>query len=545
MLIAGAQTLDLHKPEVNALNVFPVPDGDTGTNMTMTLQSVIAEMQQLNADADLSAVGQALSTGSLMGARGNSGVILSQLFRGLAQGLTGKRSINTREFAQSLQRGVDTVYKAVLRPTEGTILTVARESAHAALEAANKQSDFAAVMAAVLDQAKKTLEKTPTMLKVLKQAGVVDAGGKGLVYIFEGFLAVLEGRQVELNVPAQPVEVSAKASGLKEHVHLDTEDIKFQYCTEFILRGPADREALRSFYADMGDSVLVIGEGDVTKVHVHTNSPGRALDKAQEYGELSRIKIDNMKEQHRNLNFDAEEVAGAEVEAEPAAVEVKPLGVVAISSGNGFKDIFLSMGVDQVVSGGQTKNPSTEDIWEAVKQVPAETVAILPNNKNIIMAAEQVAQLAGDRQRIIVLPTTTVPEGLAAMLAYESQPIDGRTVDDIAAAMKAAYRYVKTGSVTYAVRDSHGLGVDAKAGDIIALSGKEIVASGPDLNQVAAALIDGMLEDVELVTIYSGEGVSLDQANSLKDRVMENHPDIEIEVHEGGQQVYYYIISAE
>lgn len=531
MLLAGARCLEQNRATVDALNVFPVPDGDTGTNMNLTMQSVV---QAILAEQEphVGRLGAACASGSLMGARGNSGVILSMFFRGFGRYLEGKESISSLQLVEAMQQGVDTVYKAVRKPVEGTILTVMRESAQAGLIAARRHDDVAHVMQAVVRQAEEALRHTPELLPVLKQAGVVDAGGQGLVFIYHGFLDAVEGRAIPtVSEPVPPVEPTLDRP-------LDTADIKFAYCTEFMIKSPRINEAdMHQLLEPLGDSLLVLGDAQVLKVHVHTNDPGLALQTGLKYGELTGIKIENMKEQHTAL-YSQETVPAQEINA---AEPPKLVGVVAVVAGDGMAEIFQSFGVDVIVRGGQTMNPSTEELRQAVDEVNAEHVIILPNNKNIIMTAEQVSEVTD--KKVHVIPTRTLPQGLGALLGYVAEPGD---LGVMLGNMERNSLQVKSGQVATAVRDHSCPVGEVKQGDYIGMFEKEIDVIGYELPEVVLDTIARMVDDDSgVITLFYGEGVSAEDAADLAARVEALYPDLEVEVHSGGQPVYHYIISVE
>jgi DAK2 domain fusion protein YloV len=526
MLLAGAASLANHKDEVNSLNVFPVPDGDTGTNMNLTVESANREISKANITS-IKELAEALAMGSLMGARGNSGVILSQIFRGLAKGLAGSERVTPAVFANALQIGVETAYKAVIKPVEGTILTVAKNAARAAMKHARSQ-DLNALMELVLAEAQATLAKTPEMLPVLKQAGVVDAGGKGLCYIFAGWLDYLEGRAV-----APPRDTAAISPGAQGQV--EETDLKYCYCTEFIVTGDdLSEEVFRTELEKHGDSLLVVGTSGLIKVHIHTNNPGLVLDFALTQGkELQDIKIDNMRYQHRET---IDEPVAPEISSEP-----KLNGVITVSAGPGLADIFKSMGVDYVVMGGQTMNPSTEDFLQAIAEVKADRIVILPNNGNILMAAQQAAEVA-DRP-VAVVPSKTIPQGLAAMLNYSP---DEEDLAFLASQMEAGLTQVKTGQVTYAVRDSVFDGKPISQGNILGIADGKIVAVEEGIAETTLSLVGQMVdEDSEIITLFYGEEVQREEAEAIAARLGEAHPDCEIELHSGGQPLYFFIIAIE
>lgn len=556
MMIKGAEALHANVGNVNALNVFPVPDGDTGTNMNMTLTSGVEELKK-KTSPHIGKSAEALSKGLLMGARGNSGVILSQLFRGFAKAVQEAEEIDVQQFAAALQQGVDTAYKAILKPVEGTILTVAREAAKHGLASVRRSGDIDELMREVLAKAKEALAKTPEQLPVLKQVGVVDAGGQGLVLIYEGFVAALSGE-----LPAGNGSI-ATAGSIPGHItlehmhaqaHLATEDIEFGYCTEFMIRlepgkttGTVfDEPLFRNEMERHGDSVLVVADDDLVKVHLHSEHPGEVLTLAQRYGELVKIKIDNMREQHSHI---VEESAGHAVKAvqvheaaKPASApeSVKPFGFVAVAAGEGIAAIFKNLGVDVVLSGGQTMNPSTEDIVGAIEKVRAETVFVLPNNSNIVLAAQQARDLM--ERAVIVIPTKTIPQGISAMLAFQANA----TAERNAASMEEAIGGVQSGQVTYAVRDSQIDGIDIREGDYLGIHNNKIVVSGPDLLDTCRKLLDSMMaQGGEVVSVMTGAEASEADTVRLAELVEEAYPDAELEVLAGGQPLYYYLFSVE
>lgn len=542
MLESAALMLEENKEEVNSLNVFPVPDGDTGTNMLLTIKSALKQGLQVD-ENNASKVALAASQGSLMGARGNSGVILSQLFRGLASGIGENEKIDSRIMAEALKRAADTAYKAVMKPTEGTILTVARECGERAMEIYDLHEDLADLMEEVIKHGNDVLKKTPDMLPVLKQAGVVDAGGKGLIYIFLGALQALKGETV-VTVPRID-KISPIKEAPKRREYIETDDIKFGYCTEFMINTiNGDAESFRDELAIFGDSLLVVGGEGLIKVHVHTNNPGQVLEKALLIGELSDIKIDNMRYQHEevllkdelNLIRDNPEV-GQNIEK---TIEKQKYSVIAISVGEGIDRLFKDLNVDVLVPGGQTMNPSTEDIISAINKTNGDHVIILPNNSNIILAAQQAKTLS-DRS-IIVIPTKTIPQGIAALLAMDPEKDPEYNVD----IMSEAIKNVITGQVTFAVRDTEFNGTEISKGDIIGLSDKDILSAGTDINEVSKKLIDKLMdEDKSIITLMYGDDISEETANELADLLTESYPDIDIEVIHGGQPLYYYIFAIE
>lgn len=552
MMRAGAKRLTSQVEKVNALNVFPVPDGDTGTNMNLTITSGVAEMEKRVGETTVGKLAEALSKGLLMGARGNSGVILSQLFRGFAKGVLDKEVLNARQFADAFQQGVETAYKAVMKPVEGTILTVAREAADAGMKRSWSTEDPVVVLTAVLEEAKRTLARTPDMLPVLKQTGVVDAGGQGLVYVYEGMLSVMTGEQeveVESDVPTPAMTMLDELADLA-HAHnaqsmIDPAEIEYGYCTEFIVKLNIDRRPTEKFdetrfrqeISRFGDSLLVVADDDLVKIHIHAEYPGDAMTYAQKYGDLIRIKIENMREQYENVTSTPAPVAEVvSVEAEPE----KEFGIVAVATGDGIAKIFTSVGVDQVIEGGQSMNPSTEDIVNAIEKVPAKHVIVLPNNKNIILAAEQAQELV--EKDVTVIPTKTIPQGLAALLAFE----ESYTADKNENKMKEAISSIQSGEVTYAVRDTNIDGLDIHKDDFLGIREGKIELTGTDMLDTAYQLVEKMAEDgAEILTILYGADVSEDQVNDLTNRLEKRFPELECEVYYGGQPLYYFLFSVE
>lgn len=559
MMTSGASRLESHVDHVNALNVFPVPDGDTGTNMNLTMSSGIEELHRKPSD-HIGRTAAALSKGLLMGARGNSGVILSQLFRGFAKSVQDEAKITPQQFAAALQQGVDTAYQAVVKPVEGTVLTVARESAKEAVAYARKAADIIDLLQETLRKAEEVLERTPDMLPVLKQVGVVDAGGRGLVLIYEGMLASLSGELPrEAWVPAEPKAIPATQSlhsSASAQSHMATEDIEFGYCTEFMVKlAPGstrfEEREFRSKLETFGDSLLVVADDDLVKVHIHAEYPGEVMNYAMNYGDLTRIKIENMREQHAHIlladEYEAtfgpghESVAVDATDSDEADEELKPYGFVTVSVGEGVTDIFISLGADEVIAGGQTMNPSTEDIVKAVSRTPAETVFILPNNSNIVMAAEQARELVEDK-RVIVIPSKTIPQGMAALLAF----LEKETPEKNTEAMGVALRSVRSGQITQAVRDSSIDGMDIKQNDFLGLLDGKIVTADPDLSAACQLLLAQMIgEDGEIVTVLEGEEAAKEQTAAIEAYLAEQYPDIEVEVHSGGQPLYVYLFSVE
>ena len=532
MIIAGASLLEQNKKLVDALNVFPVPDGDTGTNMFLTIKNATTEVNNcINNSMD--SLCEAYAKGALRGARGNSGVITSQILKGLTSVLSQKQEATTKDFAKAIQEGANVAYKAVTKPKEGTILTVIRTMAEAALDAAKKHSDFEEFFEIVLDKGEEILQKTPEMLPVLKKAGVVDAGGRGLIVLFTGYYKALCGDEtLTFNFddakPVQSVDdVIADINNLTE--------IEFGYCTEFMIihmlkkTTEADIDKLREKLMEIGDSVLCIGDLSLVKVHVHTNNPNRALGYALELGEIWNIKIENMREQNRELKKNMKKVE-----------ELKPMGMVAVAPGDGLANLFTDLTVDQIIAGGQTMNPSAADIANAAAKVQAENVFVFPNNKNIILAAEQAKGLT-DR-KLHVVPTRNVPEGIAASLAFNPEA----SAEENLEAMTTAIECVKSGSVTYAVRATHVDGFDLSVGEIIGLDDKAILAKGSDVQKTTEELVEKLLtEDSVNITLFYGEDINEDDAEKLRASLEEKYPECEVTAIYGGQPVYYYIISVE
>ncbi len=532
MIVSAANHLENKKQPVNDLNVFPVPDGDTGTNMSLTLGAARKAVLELDTD-EVGAVANAAANALIRGARGNSGVILSLLFRGLAKGLKGMKTAQAKDYARAATLGCEGAYKAVMKPTEGTILTVSRLSAAAAVKAANSGQDLRKVFDAQLEAAREALKQTPEMLPVLKQAGVVDAGGQGYVIVLEGMRSVLFDNKI-IEAKEHTEEVVSTA----DFDNFDTEEINFAYCTEFLIdKADPDSEAddFRSYLQTIGDCVVVVDAGDFIKTHVHTNNPGLALEAAVKLGSLTKIKIENMKEQHTALISDAQ----PETKSEPAAPE-KPYGFVAVAAGEGFHTVLKDLGVDNIISGGQTMNPSTEDILTAIDRTPAETVFVLPNNKNIIMAAEQCIDLT--EKNVVVLPTKTVPQGITAIFAFDPDA----DADTNAAAMMEAAGTVTTMSVTYAARDSVFDGMEIKKGDYLGMVNGKVLEVERSLADCIGKMADEGLSGGETyLNVFYGEGVTEEQAAEAQTLLCEHLPDAEINIINGGQPVYYFVISAE
>ena len=552
MFLAGAKNLDSKKDWINELNVFPVPDGDTGTNMTMTIMSAAKEVSSLT-EPTMAELAKAISSGSLRGARGNSGVILSQLFRGFCKVIKEYDEIDVTILCEACQKAVETAYKAVMKPKEETILTVAKGAAEKALELSDETEDVVTFVEEVIKQAEYVLDQTPEMLPVLKQAGVVDSGGQGLVQVLKGAYDALIGKEIDYTIEGVPTGAApAKISAETEA------EIKFGYCTEFIivLNAPmSDNEehAYKAFLESIGDSIVVVADDEIVKTHVHTNDPGLALQKALTFGSLSKIKIDNMREEHQEkLIKDSQKLAAqqkAEEEAYEAAqadektnnMPAKEMGFVSVSIGEGMNEVFRGLGVDYLIEGGQTMNPSTEDMLNAIEHVNAKTVFILPNNKNIIMAANQAVDLVEDKQ-IIVIPTKTIPQGITALVNY----IPDHSVEENKEQMMAEIENVKTGQVTYAVRDTEIDGKTIKQNDFMGIGDKSILSVGTDLRATTLEMVDAMVdEDSAIVSIYFGSDSDEDSANELAAAIEEKYPDVEVEVNDGGQPIYYYVISVE
>ncbi|MCR6596660.1 DAK2 domain-containing protein [Bacillus halotolerans] len=539
MILAGAQNLSQNASAVDALNVFPVPDGDTGTNMNLSMTSGAREVEHLET-SDIGKVGSALSKGLLMGARGNSGVILSQLFRGFSKSIETKKEINAKEFAAALQAGVDMAYKAVMKPVEGTILTVAKDAAKQAVALAEKETDIIALMTSVTKEAEASLNRTPELLPVLKEVGVVDSGGKGLLCVYEGFLASLKGETVpeKTVLPSLDDMVSAEHHKSAQSM-MNTDDIEFGFCTEVMVRldqnkREFDEGTFRNDLSQFGDSLLVIADESLAKVHIHAEEPGNVLNYAQNYGELIKIKIENMREQHTSIISQDSEPAHSEKAAK------QPYGIVTVAMGEGISDLFKSIGASVVIEGGQTMNPSTEDIVDAVRSVNADTVFILPNNSNIIMAANQAASVMGEQ--VFVIPAKTVPQGMSALLAFNSD----QEPEANEANMLSAIQQVKSGQVTYSVRDTHIDGQDIKKGDFMGILNGTIIGSAEDQLGAAKMLLSEMIgEEDEIVTILYGEDASQEEAEELEAFLNDKYEEIEVEIHNGKQPLYSYIISAE
>ncbi|WP_407268000.1 DAK2 domain-containing protein [Radiobacillus sp. PE A8.2] len=543
MVRLGAHHLTNNAKMIDALNVFPVPDGDTGTNMNLSMTSGANEVKDTNAN-HVSTVAQALAKGLLMGARGNSGVILSQLFRGFAKGVEGKTSLTTTDFAEGLDLGVKTAYKAVIKPVEGTILTVAKDTAKKAVELAETTPDIITFMEGVLAESKASLKRTPDLLPVLKEVGVVDSGGQGLVTIYEGFLASLKGEDLPAGIDSSEKMnemVNAEHHKLAQDF-MSTEDIEFGYCTEFMVKfeqeklsdHPFDEEAFRNELSEHGDSLLVVSDEEIIKVHIHAEYPGEVLTKGQRFGSLINLKIENMREQHSSIVGE---------KAKPAKKKQRSeYGIVTVAMGDGLKSLLESLGATVVIQGGQTMNPSTQDITDAVKQANAKKVIILPNNKNIIMAADQSAELAEDEE-VVVVPTKTIPQGMAALLAFHPET----ALEDNKQNMLGASEHIKTGQITYAVRDTQIDGLTIENGNFMGLADGKIKATNKDKLETIQLLLTEMIDpdEDEIMTILQGEDATDEETEQVQSYIESNYPDIEIELHKGNQPIYSFIFSIE
>lgn len=543
MVKMGAHHLFQNADYVDALNVFPVPDGDTGTNMNLSMSSGAKETEA-HAQAHIGKTAQALSKGLLMGARGNSGVILSQLFRGFGKDVEAHATLDAKTFAHALKHGVDTAYKAVMKPVEGTILTVAKDAAKKAVESAETNDDLIIVMEDMLKEAKASLERTPDLLPVLKEVGVVDSGGQGLVYVYEGFVACLKGEKLPEKTSTYSMDDLVSAEHHKNvQGFMNTADIEFGYCTEFMVKfeekkiaeHPFEENDFRNALSEFGDSLLVISDDEIAKVHIHSEKPGDVLAFGQQYGDLIKIKIENMRQQHAEIVGDDYNRATAQ-----PTVKKVPYAVVTVAMGEGVSELLKSVGASVVIEGGQTMNPSTEDIVKAIESVGAEKVLILPNNKNIIMAAEQAAEVIGIEAAVV--PTKSVPQGMAAILAFNPES----SVEDNKLNMTNAFAHVKTGQVTFAVRDTSIDGVEIQKDDYMAISEGKIVGATPSLDEASHTLVNNLIDDdSEIVTIIFGEDVAKEVAEQLATFIEENFSHVEVEVYNGKQPLYPYIISVE
>ena len=530
MFVSGANNLKNHKDIVDKLNVFPVPDGDTGTNMSLTISCAIKELNKVEKD-DIGQLGKALSKGSLMGARGNSGVILSQIIRGIAKSIESKDQLSSMDIAEALKNGSDTAYKAVIKPVEGTILTVVRESSEYALKVAALEDDIVEFMTLLVKEANNSLNRTPELLHALKEAGVVDSGGKGLVLVYEGMLKSLEGQFID----SEEIQY-AEATPIKVENKISTEDIKYQYCTEFILETDKISDLkMRDIMIKYGDSLVVVGDEGVIKVHVHTNTPGTVLQEALAFGQLLTIKIENMKLQHENKVIQDAQDTKDEVKEDP-----KEFGFIATSMGEGLAKIFKDFGVDHIIEGGQTMNPSTEDFMKAIDEMNANNIIILPNNSNIIMAANQAKELSD--KNIIVIPTKNVSQAFAALVSFDGD----LTIEENEANMLEALTTVKSGQVTYAVRNTVINDVEVKEGNIIGLGEGKLLSAGDDVDDITTKLIESLVdEDSAIITLFYGEDTKKEDAEALQEALEEKFEDIDIELYYGGQPIYYYLVSVE
>ena len=546
--IAGANNLDRNKEYINELNVFPVPDGDTGSNMSLTIMSAANEVSSLS-NPTIKDLSKTISSGSLRGARGNSGVILSQLLRGFCKEIRDKSEINVHIIADGFVRAVETAYKAVMKPKEGTILTVAKGMAEKAVELAEQDIDIEAFTEAIIECGDETLQRTPDLLPVLKEAGVVDSGGQGLMEFIKGVYNGLTGKEV-VDI-AKPVKASGAASTEVDTENIDTSDIKFGYCTEFIINLEKeftidDEVKFKEYLLSIGDSLVCVADDEIVKIHVHTNHPGLAFEKGLEYGSLTRMKIDNMREEHQEKLIKEQDKINAKKRDEELAElkknqEKKPYGFVAVSVGEGLDNIFKELGVDHIISGGQTMNPSTDDVLSAIEKVNADTVFVLPNNKNIILAANQAASIEKEK-KVIVIPSKTIPQGISALIGFEGSQSPEENTESMTDGLSA----VKSGEVTYAVRDTSIDGKEIKTGDFMGISDDGIKAVGTDIYEVIKELVAEMSDDdSQLISIYYGQDVSKEDADKVSKVLAEAYPDYEIEVNAGNQPVYYYILSVE
>lgn len=536
MFLSGAKNLEAKKEWINELNVFPVPDGDTGTNMTLTIMAAASEVSALS-NPTMKTLAKAISSGSLRGARGNSGVILSQLLRGFTKSIEHHEQVDAMAFARAFEKGVETAYKAVMKPKEGTILTVAKGVAVKALEIAEESENLETFFADVIAEAEAVLLRTPEMLPVLKEAGVVDSGGQGLLEVLKGAFDGYLGKEIDMNFEKPAHAVMSKPMSAEES------DIKFGYCTEFIIMlekefPEKEERAFKEYLLSIGDSLVVVADDEIVKVHVHTNAPGDAIQRALTYGQLSNMKIDNMRlEHHERLIKDAEKVAAQQAKAEPE----KEVGFISVSVGDGMGEIFRELGADYLIEGGQTMNPSTEDVLQAISHVNAKNIFIFPNNKNIILAANQARDLTEDKN-IIVIPTKTIPQGITALISY----VPDKTVEQNTEEMLEAMTHVKTGQVTYAVRDTKIDDKEIRQGDIMGIGDKGILAVGQGIEDITVETLKEMVdEDTEIISIYYGADVTEEDAEQLCERLEELYPDFDVEINQGGQPIYYYVVSVE
>ena len=552
--LAGAKNLEAKKEWINELNVFPVPDGDTGTNMSMTIMSAAKEVAAIESP-DMASVAKAISSGSLRGARGNSGVILSQLFRGFAKVIAAYDEVDVQVLTDAFQKAVETAYKAVMKPKEGTILTVAKGMSNRALELCEETSDLSVFCEGVIKEGDHVLSKTPDMLPVLKQAGVVDSGGQGLMQVMKGALASLQGKEIDYDIEIAPKNSAEAETGTSYNIEAQaSQEIKFAYCTQFLImleKPITDRQEdeFKAYLEEIGDSIVVVADDEIVKVHVHTNDPGLAMQRGLSYGSLTTIIIENMKlERDEKISALKEkemqsgtiaEVSGAE--AEEPAMPPKDMGFISVSIGEGINEIFTGLGVDYIIEGGQTMNPSTEDMLNAIEKVNAKTIFILPNNKNIILAANQAASLVEDKQ-IIVIPTKTVPQGITALINF----IPDSTPEENADRMNSEITMVKTGQVTYAVRDTIIDDKEIRQDDYMGIGDSGILSVGQNLEATVHDMVGQLIdEESAIVSVYYGADITEEDAEAIGAKIEENHPDVEVEVHYGGQPIYYYVISVE
>lgn len=549
MFLAGAKNLESKKEWINELNVFPVPDGDTGTNMTMTIMAAAREVSALYdvGDIDMVSLCKAISSGSLRGARGNSGVILSQLFRGFTKGVKECQEITVPVLATAFEKAVETAYKAVMKPKEGTILTVAKGGAVKARELADAGvTDMSEFLGQVIAHADEVLLQTPELLPVLKQAGVVDSGGQGLMQVLKGAYDAYLGKEIDLTVDKETVKSADGAAGVAGYEAQAHAEIKFGYCTEFIIMlnkvfNIKTEMDFKAYLESIGDSIVVVADEDVVKVHVHTNDPGLAIQKALKYGALSNMKIDNMRLEHQEKLFRMSKQEEKPAKEDDLPGPKKDVGFIAVSVGDGIAEIFKGLGVDYIIEGGQTMNPSTEDMLNAIDKVNADTIFILPNNKNIILAANQAQSLVKDK-KIVVIPTKTVPQGITAVINY----VPGLSTEENEETMLSEMKAVATGQVTYAVRDTNIDGQEIRQGDFMGLGDHGILSVGTAISSVALGMVGEMMtEEKELISIYYGEEITEEDAEKLRSQIGEKYPDCDIELQYGGQPIYYYIISAE
>ena len=553
MFLAGAKNLESKKEWINDLNVFPVPDGDTGTNMTMTIMSAAKEVSSI-ANPTMENLAKAISTGSLRGARGNSGVILSQLLRGFTKEMSSLKEITVENLAAATQRATETAYKAVMKPKEGTILTVARGISEKAAEVASQTENMEEALLTIIEHAEYVLSTTPDLLPVLKEAGVVDSGGQGLVVVLRGMYDALTGKVTEFDISEPKADISEKTQA--KGAAIDNVDIKFGYCTEFIIMldkefNEKTEQEFKAFLSSIGDSIVCVALDDIVKVHVHTNHPGQAFEKALEYGQLTKMKVDNMREEHNQKVVEQAEVQAA-VASEAQKKNGKPIasnqpkkdfGFVTIVAGEGLAEIFKGLGVDSVIEGGQTMNPSTEDILNAADSVNADVVFVLPNNKNIILAAQQAASIV-EGKKIVVIPTKTIPQGITAMINFEAT----RSAKENEDAMVESLSTVATGQLTYAVRDTSIDGKEIKNGDIMGLGDSGLLAVGKDIDSTLIEMLDEMMkenDEAELISVYYGEDVTEEDAEAVVAKIEEKYPDTDVELQPGGQPNYYYLVSVE